>query len=71
MKGWPWYLRSKIRKITRISALKFTSLFFVWINNNEFTVMYLQVFLNTSEITKFEKKIKFGKDLLNYDCIKK
>ena len=55
---WPWHSKSKTRKITRKNGLLY-KLIFMLVNNQN----YLQTFLNTNEITKFEKVL--GKAVLH------
>ena len=56
-KVWPWHSRTKIRKITRKVSCKFCKRTFFEGEQPD----YLHIFLNTSQITKFDKIINSGK----------
>ena len=54
---WSWHSISKIHKITVKSGLKFDKPNFLWVSHPN----CLQMFLSTSEITKFDKVLNLEK----------
>ena len=59
---WEWHSSSKMCNVTGKIGLKFWMLTFLWVDNQ----IFYKFSKNTSEITRFEKKIKFGKSILTY-----